>query len=659
MLPDDPRGDRCGGGRHPVNAAPACYDGSSVRSPRRRSLRAGPLSVEYGDGELRYVRLGDGEVIRRLHVAVRDPDWGTVPGRIAREEIESEADSFRIRVDVEHLAGEIDFAWRGSIDGDTDGTIRFGMDGLARTTFRRNRIGFCVLHPTRECAGARVRYRKGDGTEGESTFPRSIAPRNPFHDLQWLAYEVSPETWVELQFAGDLFEMEDQRNWIDASFKTFCTPLRIPFPVTIEAGESVVQSVTLRLDGAGQDVALWQRSPAPEIAIGGEPIGALPEIGLGTATDARSLTSRELARLRALRPSHLRVDLSLSTPAYGTLLRQATEQAQALACGLELALTVGDRADSELAELAGRIEELRPPIRRCLIFHEAEWATSPRWIGIARGRLAPGIPLVSGTTANFTELNRGRPPANLIDGVCFSAQPQEHASDNASLVETCAALRDALVTAREFSGCLPLAVTPITLRKRVNPYATDAAPSVPSDGLPPRVDVRQMSLIGAGWTLGSLKSLAEGGAASTTWFETIGWLGVMESESGAARPDLFPSRPGMVFPIYHVLADAIEWAAAHVIAATSNQPLQVEALALRADGAKRVLVANLADEPVSVSVIGLGNSARIRLLDETTFFRATEDPEAFRADPGETRATDGGRLNLALRPFAYARIETA
>src|SRR5262249_21384974 len=154
---------------------------------------------------------------------------------------------------------------------------------------------------------------------------------------------------------------------------------------------------------------------------------------------------------------------------------------------------------------------------------------------------------------------------------------------------------------------LPLAVTPITLRKHVNPYATGATPPDPSEGLPPRVDVRQMSLLGAGWTLGSLKHLAEGGAASTTWYETVGWLGVMESAGGCPHPALFPSRPGMVFPLYHVLADANEWPGRQVVRVTSNQTLRIEALALRRWAAEetRVLVANLTDEPISVALTGL------------------------------------------------------
>ena len=32
---------------------------------------------------------------------------------------------------------------------------------------------------------------------------------------------------IVIRFEGDLFEMEDQRNWTDASYKTYSTPLRI------------------------------------------------------------------------------------------------------------------------------------------------------------------------------------------------------------------------------------------------------------------------------------------------------------------------------------------------------------------------------------------------------------------------------------------------
>jgi hypothetical protein len=54
---------------------------------------------------------------------------------------------------------------------------------------------------------------------------------------------------TELSFDGDLFELEDQRNWGDASFKTYCTPLLLGFPHQARKGVGIMQSVTIRVDG--------------------------------------------------------------------------------------------------------------------------------------------------------------------------------------------------------------------------------------------------------------------------------------------------------------------------------------------------------------------------------------------------------------------------
>jgi D-apionolactonase len=571
-----------------VTAVPLCYYGSPDPLPARHPLRAGPLTLFYEASELRYVRLGEREVIRRWYAAVRDHNWGTVPATLTRERIETTADTFRITFDAEHRQGAIDFVWQGEIAGDAHGTLTFTMNGEVRTTFQRNRLGFCVLHPICECAGAPCRVETADGVVTESHFPREIAPRNPFCEMRRFAHEVAHGLWAELSFEGDLFEMEDQRNWIDASFKTFCTPLRLPFPVELASGTRVRQRVTLRLLG---DVPAQQMASLPERGDGAtcsltiaavRNTGCLPVIGLCSTSHGQLLSSRERQRLRLLHPAHLRVDVDLTASDGAARLRQAAAQAQDLETRLELALTLSDAAWEETAALIPLLQEIDPPLRRVLVFHNREWATPARILTPAVeaiARLDASIPVYAGTTANFAELNRGRPPASQIDGICYAAHPQEHAFDNASLVEAVAALPDTVATARSFCGDLPVAVTPLTLRRRVNPYATGPVPPVAPGELPPRVDLRQMSLFGAGWTLGSLKYLAESGVGSVTYYETTGWFGVMETEQGCPLPEQFPSRPGMVFPLYHVLADAGELAGAEVLPVASSQPLAFDGLA--------------------------------------------------------------------------------
>src|SRR3989442_910385 len=125
--------------------------------------------------------------------------------------------------------------------------------------------------------------------------------------------------------------------------------------------------------------------------------------------------------------------------------------------------------------------------------------------------------------------------------------------------------------ARRPSGHPPLRVRPGRAGARLSQGRADLERG-PGE-LPSQVDRRQPSLLAAVWTLVSAKHLAEAGAASVTYFETTGWRGVMETDEGTGLPDRFCSRPGTVFPVYHVLADLCELAGAEVLEAKSSEPL--------------------------------------------------------------------------------------
>ena len=144
-----------------MTAAPLCYDGSGLRPPELLRVQAGPLTAWYSAGELRYVRWGEREIARRIYVAVRDRNWGTAPPLVADEDLDVRADRFRLRFTVRHQQADIDFAWLGDISGEADGAITFAMQGQARARFWRNRIGFCLLHPPREAAGAHLGAGEG------------------------------------------------------------------------------------------------------------------------------------------------------------------------------------------------------------------------------------------------------------------------------------------------------------------------------------------------------------------------------------------------------------------------------------------------------------------------------------------------------------------
>ena len=178
--------------------------------------------------------------------------------------------------------------------------------------------------------------------------------------------------------------------------------------------------------------------------------------------------------------------------------------------------------------------------------------------------------------------------------------------------------------------------------------------------LPSQVDPRQMSLFGAGWTLGSLKYVCESGVRSVTYFETSGWRGVQETSAGSSEPKLFPSKPNSVFPLYHILAYWGGMKSGEIVPSVSRDPLCVEGAILRQGHWVRFLMANLTaqEQTVRVSHKGLFGSVRAEVMDERFFEEATENPERFRLRKTEEQGVvivgvADEVFELKLKPFAF------
>ena len=251
--------------------------GSPEPLPKPLELRAGPLTAifEPHTGFLRYVRLGDHEIIRAIYGAVRDVNWATIPPQLSNVKAEIGRDSFQISFDVQCQSRNVDYTWRGTISGEASGQITYKFDGEARAPFQRNRIGLCVHHPITECAGKSCTIEHEGGAHETGTFPRNISPDQPFLDIRAISHEVATTgVQAEIRFGGDVFEMEDQRNWTDASFKTYSTPLRLPMPVEVRPGDRVSQSVTLSLNGLSKPVLPVLHGRPPQISVATTPVSA-------------------------------------------------------------------------------------------------------------------------------------------------------------------------------------------------------------------------------------------------------------------------------------------------------------------------------------------------------------------------------------------------
>lgn len=628
--------------------------GKDEALPERRLLHAGPLTAVLEGGDLRYVRLGDDLVVLRLYAAIRDHNWNTIEPRFTKYEVEDGGDHFTVRYSAENVSPDVDFAWNGTITGSADGAIRAEMDGQARRDFMKNRIGWCVLHPM-ELAGTAASTETPDGVV-EGTFPDLISPHQPFFDMQSISHGTPSGGEVTISFTGDLFEMEDQRNWTDASYKTYSTPLRIPYPAPIASGERVQQSVTITADGGKP--AESSGDATVTVAVHVQHDLPLPPIGIGAAGHGETLSESELDLLRALKPAHLHLVLDLGKDTWREKLALGMTQAAELETALELEVTGGPDSTG-WTDLAEELARPIATIARVFVYPAGKMDSAREELETARAAFTRSNVVTTiggGTRAYFTELNRATLPLSEMDIATYAINPQVHAFDNASLTETLAAQAETLRSARAIVGEMPIAVGPITLAPRFNPNATGAEAPLPEGALPPNVDHRQPSLFAAGWLVGSINALANAGANALTYFETTGWKGLIERRDHPLRVLAFYSWPGMVFPVYHVLADVAEFCDGEVIPVSVSEPLQVQALALRQGVRLRLLLSNMRDTEAVVSVDGLRlREITQRALNAETAFIAARDPDTFRASG--TSIPDSGEIQVTLPPFGLVTID--
>lgn len=635
-------------------ALPLLQWGATRRPNRRIGLTAGALTCvfEPESGFLRYVRWGAHELIRGVYAAVRGPGWVTVLPEISRWDMRHVDGVYVVTYHAVCKAPPVWFEWDGRIEARPDDTIVYEFDGIARASFLRNRIGLCLLHPD-TCAGEACTVEHVDGAVTHSTFPVLIAPYQPFKNIRAITVHEPEGIDTRVAFEGDVFEMEDQRNWTDASFKTYSTPLELPVPVEVMEETRVWQRITISARGLGGTARCESKSgDEVQCAVSDGRMGA-PEIGLGVPWDSALCDAEMLGRLRELSPTHLRVELHLSHAAWETQWDYGCALADQLGVSLELAVVMPAGALEVIRGLRKAENSRRARVVRCFVLGEGKTILPHETFEVAakvlRETFADAV-IGAGTNRYFTELNRGRPGLKGVGAVVYSCNPQVHVFDNASIVETFAGQAWTVRTARSFCRELPVYISPITLKPRPLPEAVQATSTPPA-----WADARQASLFAAGFVLGSLAAVAEAGAAGVTLFEAWGWNGVMDGPRGGWLRHVC-GRAG-VYAAYHVLADLAERCEAVWHRVEASDPLRVAALALCRGDETVVLMSNLTADELNVCLACEADAVHIRVLDETTLAAALFTPEEFRAREVKRQQTRAGTVRLCLRPNAYVRVE--
>ncbi len=436
-------------------------------------LRAGSACAHPDGLDLRYVCWDDDEVVRRLYFAVRDPDWATIPPEA-----------------VEPVPVEAGLGWRARFALPRGGELRAGarlrlapdsltceVEVLATSDVLYNRIGWCVLLPP-TLAGSPVRYLTAAGEVAETLSPL-VAPQplgptgpqpalGPFTAFGW----TQGDHGYELAFTGDEFELEDQRNWTDASFKIYSTPLALPRPHRLAAGQSLTQTVTLRRTALG---SVAPRPAAPPVS---RPVGAHRTRLSALLRDASDADLRVLASLGV---EALRIEAHPDEP--GFLERAAHRLSQAERAGFARELTLWCDALTPWDDVR-RLVDLHRPDLVLILPADARGGTATEYTGPELAALAArelgDVGLAGGTPFNLCELQR-HDLAHLPTLTC-TLTPTVHAVDTLSVLETSEALPDVVTTLRARVPGAALALGPFQGRERRHDDPPGFRPSI--DGLP-------------------------------------------------------------------------------------------------------------------------------------------------------------------------------
>ncbi len=544
-------------------------------APPLRVLSAGPWSAQLVGDELAHIRYAGRPVLRAVKAVVRDQDWRTPQPTVRNVDITQDDDGVQVRWAVAFAGYGVEYGGLLTA-GFTPTSLEISFEGTAARAFRSNRIGLVVLHPPAD-AGRDITVEHPDGGSTATQFPRDISPHQPFMDVAALEW-ADAGTAFRLSFTGEVFETEDQRNWTDASFKTYSTPLSRPFPVDVAAGDTVRQSIllesaTLEPQEAVEVVAVASQrrtSGGPTLVsarIGGD-VGRVPALAVGAGPQPDLLPAvpgldavlvelveeqGDAAPSDAARSDAARSDSARSGRA--ARLQAAVAAAAVHGAGLDIRAVTPDPV--------GAVADLVPYLaqaKRLAFFHPGSHLTEPdTWPELKASLRAAGFSgeLLAGVRSHFTELNRNsaRTPSDS-DALTFSITPQMHSTETGHIIDSVAMQRLVALNALRLGGGRPLHVGPVTLLPRFNAVATSGVDAEAE------ADELQGEPFTAAWTLASISSLTLDGVASVSYFEASGPRGISDADgrlnpAGELLKELAAVRDGVVLSVHEAASSPV------------------------------------------------------------------------------------------------------
>jgi hypothetical protein len=623
-------------------------------------LQAGPVSLCHQGARFGPISVNGHEVWHGVEFLLRDVGWGTPATEVDAELLHKDAQGFDLQLTAHIPCSPEDVAgiWNPQaclsivmrVRGDVQGVLHFSVQATPTHDIQVNRCGWVLIHPL-SAAGCAVKVSHVDGRTSHSQFPQEVPAWPPFTNVKGICHEYAPGCWAQAELPGEDYELEDQRNNADASFKTYSRSNWMPRPYVLRQNQSWRRELHLRvvdfaLAMPRQPTFIGPEDPGSGLSVPGG--AGLMRLGLAISLPGNQQAEQHLLKnLEQWQPDFLHLTLWPSMPRDAVDWSQVRLLLDVAKAKLRIDICPRDNPHHEwCAEDESAAQQLAESMRQSGIAPSAVAALpcGDRAAQFLRS-LFPTAAIGGGTPHFFAQLNR-LDRSGGEDFMAFTVCPIVHSAEDASVMQGLQSLPSMLATARSRHPGREWHLGPSWLGARASPLGrqpvSDGCQRVPLAA----VDPRSHGLFGAAWLLGHMAGAAQAGVNALT----------LPALAGDQASDRHGGRARVASPTEAMLEVCMQWQGLQAIelqpistrlAPLFNWPLA--AVMGVGPAGREILVANLTEQSQPLDWHHAGQWAS---MDAQSWSR-------YEASPDRSPWDDRGVCppQLVLNPYAVARID--
>ena len=416
---------------------------------------------------LRSIKYKNIEILKLISFLVRDKNWNNYIPKIINTSARNIDDDLYFEFDLNYGKDEqLDVKIFITI---RDHSIKLNAKGKFLTDFWTNRIGFNLLLPLDGVVGQNVDITKSNGSSEFLKFPLNIAPNQPMVKFNNLSYQMFNILDLNIKFSGIYFEMEDQRNWGDASYKIYSGSLLDPFPYKENINSVFHQEIEISVNEKFNSSSIIKSNNCLLENLSQE--FDMPKIGIKIDNGSNIEKIFDVDFLYHI------VDFEKTIHPNKYLFNKPVY--------LVALIDHKKNINKVMSDIKEYIKLNPMPLDKLLVcpkiylnsFQPAgEWPSVPNLSNYYKAAKSyfPKVKIFSGMVTNFTELNRKRPDG-VFDGINFSFTPIVHDASDYGVLDTPNSLEYIINTIETFSNDSPIHIGPMTIGMHYNPYGKTLA----------------------------------------------------------------------------------------------------------------------------------------------------------------------------------------